>query len=163
MEILRNLSNRELQAYAALCLHRFCGAKHIEHPYVDELLEHLLAMLITKKLGDWERKLAGLELSGAGDPIPTELETLISDYIRKDFHFLIECVVDVGVGDIYHKPSERPLNNLFRCLEVLDVNGVERPDVPEILKNKMRKEDAAPYTGETYSQEEYEQVKSLFH
>ena len=162
MDILRNLSNRELQAYGCLCMHRFCSEKHIEHPYIDELLEHLLIMLISSDLVPWERKLAGLELSGAGDPIPTELETLIPNDIFNDFDLLVESVVEIGIGDMYAAPSERPLNDLFRCLEILDANGVERPDVPEIIKDKMRTEDLAPYLGETYSQEEYEQVKSLF-
>lgn len=163
MEIVRKLSNRELQACGALCLHRFCSAKHISHPNIDELVEHLLTMLVSTDLVGWERKGAGLELSGRGDPVPAELETLVPDDIFGDFHRLVEFVVEVGIVDMYAKSTEKPLNHLLRCLEILDANGIERPDVPEILKNKMRTEDVAPYKGETYSQDEYEQVKSLIH
>jgi hypothetical protein len=120
-------------------------------------------MLITKPLNVWERKLAGLALSGGGDPIPPELEAVVPDDVRKDFHLLVEFVVEVGIGDIYGKPTNGPLNDLFRCLEILDANGVERPDVPRIFKERTREEDVAPYTGETYSQEEYEQLRSMFH
>lgn len=163
MEILRKLSNRELQAYGALCLHRFCRVKHISHLYIDELLEHLVTMLISSDLVAWDRKLAGLELSGAGDPIPAELKALVPDDIFSEFHLLVEFVVEIGISDMFAKSSEKPLNHLFRCLDILDANGVERPDVPEIFKNKMRPDDVAPYKGETYSQEGFKQVKSLFH
>lgn len=163
MQILKRLSNRELLAYAALCLHQFCRAKQIEHPCIDELIEHLLTMLISDTLDGWERKLAGLDLSGDGDPIPAELEALIPGDILDDFCRLVDYVVEVGVGDMYAASSEGPLNDLLRCLEILDANGVERPDVPQIFKDKMPAEDVAPYLGAKYSQEEYEQVKSLFH
>ena len=163
MEILRMLSTRELQAYGALCLHQFCREKHIKHPYIDELSEHLLTMLISSNLVAWEHKGAGLELSGRGDSIPAELETLVAGDILMDFHRLVEFVVEVGLIDMYAKSTKRPLNHLLRCLEIIDANGIERPDVPELFKDRMREEDAAPYIGEAYSQEEYEQVKSLFH
>ncbi len=163
MEILRKLSNRELQAYGALCLQRFCSEKHIKHPYINELLEHLLTMLTSSDLVAWDRKLADLELSGAGDPLPAEIEILIiADDTRNDFHLLVEFTVEIGIGDMFAKPSERPLKHLFRCLKILDANGIAPPDVPELFRNKMRIDGVAPYRGEAYSQKDYEQVKSLF-
>lgn len=162
MEILRNLSNRELQAYGALCLYRFCSEKHIKHPHIDELLEHLLKMLISSDLAAWERHGAGLELSARGDPIPADVEKLVAADILSDFHRLVEFVVEVGIIDMYAKSTDRPLNHLLRCLEILDATGVQRPDVPEMFRVKMRT-DVAPYKGGAYSQEDYEKVRSLLH
>ena len=162
MEILRNMSNRELAAYGALCLQAFCRAKQISHPYIDELLEQLLKKLISTNLVEWDRELAVLELSGAGDPIPEAVEVIAGNNLR-DFHFFVEYAVEIAIGDMFAKPSDRPLNDLFRCLEILDANGIARPDVPGVFRNKVREEDTAPHTGEPCSQEEYEQVKSLIH
>src|SRR5215203_1380327 len=146
MDVLQKLSNRELQAYGALCLHRFCREKQINHPYIDELLEHLLAMLVTRSLATWERQLADLELSGRGDPIPTEVAAIVPNGLRKDFHLLVEFVVEVAVGDIYGRPTRGPLNDLFRCLEILDRNGVERPAVPTVFLQRTRENQNTPYT-----------------
>lgn len=162
MEILRRLAHQELQAYGALCLHRFCKEKHIEHPSIDELLEHLLTMLISPTFYDWERTLAGLDLSGGGDPIPTELESLIPAEILGDFCRLVAFVVAIGTDDLYAKLSDEPLNDLYRCLEILDANLVARPGVPDIIKNKISDENVAPFMAKVYTPEELEQVKSSF-
>lgn len=162
MEILRKLATEELQAYGALCLHRFCKAKNIEHPSIDELLNHLLTMLISPTLYEWERKLAGLDLSGGGDPIPAELESRIPADILDDFCRLVAFVVAVGTDDLYTQPSDEPLNDVYRCLEILDANQVERPNVPDIIKDRPRAEEGNRLAVKLYSREELDQVKSHF-
>lgn len=162
MDVLRGLSTREKQAYGALCMHRFCKAKGIEHPCIDELIEHLLSILISSPLDGWERKGAALELSGRGDPIPDALEKQLADDVRKDFARLVYFVVEIGFGDMYGAPTMKPLNDLLRCLEILDAHGVERPDINELFNDRMPRGEDAPVWGETFSEERYEQVKTLF-
>ena len=163
MDFLRDLSLRENQAYGAFCLHQFCKTKGIEHTCIDELIEHLLLILITSPLDEWERKGATLELNGRGKPIPDSLKTQLADDICEDFARLVCFVVEIGLGDMYGALTMGPLNDLLRCLSILDANGVDRPDVDDLFKDRMpREEDAGPYAGETISQERYEQVRALF-
>lgn len=70
-DALEQLSTRELQAYGALCL--FCRAKHISHPALDHLLDHLLSLLVTENLSQWETTGAQLELSNRGFDLPEEI------------------------------------------------------------------------------------------
>lgn len=163
MDILIDLSTREKQVYGALCLHRFCKAKNIEHECVDELIAHLLLVLVNKKLAGWEDKGADLELCGRGEPLPKALEAQLSEDIREDFARLVDYVVKIGIDDMYGASTMKPLNNVLRCLEILDAHGVERPDINELFKDRTpREEDVEPYWGETFSQGDYERVKSLF-
>ena len=163
MEIYRKVATEELQAYGALCLHRFCKAKNIDHPSIDELLDHLLKMLVSPTLDEWERTLAGLDLSGGGDPIPAELEARIPAGILDDFCRLVAFVVAIGTDDLYAQPSDEPLNDLYRCLEILDANQVDRPEFPAIIRDRPRTEEGNRVAVRLYSQEELEQVKSCFH
>lgn len=164
MDVLRDLSLRELQAYGALCLHQFCKAKGIKHACIDELIEHLLLIFITNPLDEWEGKGAMLELNGRGEPIPETLKAQLADDLPEDFARLVDFVVEIGFGDMYGGLTMGPLNDLLRCLSILDANGVERPDVNDLFNDRMprEEEDAGPYEGETISQERYEQVRALF-
>src|SRR4051794_25159072 len=130
-DVLEDLSTREMQAYGALCLHRFCKAKRIEHPYVDELIQHLLSILVIDLLDGWERDGGDLNLSGRGDPIPDVLADQLAEDVREDFARLVYFVVEIGLADMYVKSTKRPLYNLYRCLAILDANRVDRPNVEE--------------------------------
>ncbi len=162
LDVLSDLSTREMQAYGALCLHRFCKANCINHPYIDELIEHLLSILIIDLLDGWERNGAVLKLSGRGDPIPESLKMQLAEEVREDFARLVYFVVEIGFADVYGNPSNRPLHNLMRCLAILDAHGVERPSVDEPFKNRVPREADAPDWGEIYSHERFEQVRALF-
>ena len=163
LEVFTDLSTREMQAYGALCLLRFCKAKGIEHPYVDELIEHLLSILIIDQLDGWEDNGAGLTLSGRGDPLPEALATQLADDVREDFSRLVYFVVEIGFADMYSRTSKRPLHYLSRCLAILDANGVERPLVDDLFKDRTPRGETAPDWGEIISGERYEQVRALFH
>ena len=162
MDFFRDLSTREKQAYGAWCLHRFCKAKRIAHRCIDELIEHLLSILIHSPLDGWERKEAGLELCGRGEPLPKALETQLPDDVRADFARLVDFVVDIGVGDMYSASTMQPLNDLLRILAILDDHGVERPDRAVFFKDRTPRGTDTPDWGETYSPERYEQVRALF-
>lgn len=158
-----DLSTREKQVYGALCLRRFCLAKGVKHPYIDELIEHLLSILITRELDMWESHGSVLELSGRGDPIPKAIETLLVDDVREDFTRMVDYVVEIAMSDMYSESSMEPLNYLLRCQAILDANGIGRPEVGELFDDRVTREDDTPIWGELYTQEEYERVRSLFY
>jgi hypothetical protein len=162
LEVLTDLSTREMQALGALCLHRFCKAKGIEHSYIEDLNQHLLSLLVASSLNDWERKGAALELSGRGDPIPDALATQLADDVRKDFARLVYFAVEIGFVDMYGDTTRRPLHNLLRCLAILDAHGIEHPQVPELFKDRTPTGRTAPDWGELLSPEQYEQVRTVF-
>lgn len=162
LDVLKDLSTREMQAYGALCLHRFCAAKRIKHPYIDELIQHLLSILVLDKLDGWERHGAALKLSGRGEPVPPELTAQLAENAREDFARLVDFVVEIGITDMYAKSSREPLDNLYRCLAILDENQIERPAVNELFKDRTPRGETEPAWGEVYSHERYEQVKSFF-
>lgn len=162
LDALVDLSTREMQAYGALCLQRFCEAKRIKHPYVNELTQHLLSILVVDKLDGWERHGAGLHLSGRGDPVPLALTTQLADDVCEDFARLVYFTVEIGVIDMYTQSSRRPLHNLYRCLAILDANQIERPAVDEFFKDRNPRGETDPDWGELYSRERYEQLTSSF-
>lgn len=162
LDDLADLSTREMQAFGALCLHRFCKAKGIKHPYIDELIEHLLTILILNPLDSWEREGAVLELSGRGDPLPDALETQLGEDVRPDFARLVEFVVEIGFVDLGAATSKRPLHFLWRSLAILEDNRIERPQVSELFKDRTPRGKTTPAWGETFSLERYKQVRALF-
>jgi hypothetical protein len=162
MEFFRDLSTREKQAYGAWCLYRFCKAKRIEHRSIDELIDHLLSILIESPLDEWERKEGRLELCGRGMPLPKALEAQLPADVRTDFARLVDFVVDIGVGDMYAASSMQPLADLIRILGILDDHGVERPDRAVFFKDRTPRGTDTPDWGDRYSRERYEQVRALF-
>ncbi len=162
LDILSDLSTRELQAYGAFCFQRFCEAKRIKHPYIEELIQHLLSLLVSEALDVWERRGAALELSGRGDPVPPDLMTQLAEEVREDFTCFVEFVVEIGIIDMYTKSTKRPLDYLYRCLAILDANQIERPPLDTVFPDRSRRGEKDPDWGEVYSRERYEQVKSLF-
>jgi hypothetical protein len=162
MDDLKDLSTRELQALGALCLYRFCKAKGIAHPSVDQLIEHLVSILVADSLADWERRGAILDLNGRGDPIPVALDSQLKGDLRNVFLRLIGQVVNIGFSDVYGAVTRKPLKHLVNAIRILSENGVQRPVVAEIFKDRTLRGKDAPEWGEPYSQERYEQVKSLF-
>ncbi len=127
---LGRLSTREKQAYAGLCLARYCHASHIQHSAVDQLVDHLLSVLVSEDLPEWERHGAGLALSGRGDSVPDELAQVLDEETRPAFEELVEYAVEVGIGDMYGADTESPLSDLMRCVWVLHHAAVSLPDIP---------------------------------
>jgi hypothetical protein len=163
MSIWKDLTTREMQAYGALCLHRFCKAKAIHHVYIDDLIEHLLSMLTLELLYEWERRGASLALNGRGwDPLPASVADQLPEELRKGFKRFVEDVVDIGFCDMYGAASTKSLKYVVRALTFLDEHGVERPDVAELFKDRAPRGDVGPALGPVFSQERYEQVRASF-
>ena len=131
------LSTRELQVYAALCLTRFCAARAISHPNIDELVAHLASILTAVDLPAWEQRGAGLALSGRGDPLPAQLEARIPAPIREPFRRLVHSAVEVGLANMYSASTETPW---VRCDDVVRqvleaTSGL--PEIPRMFGHKV--------------------------
>ncbi|MEI7867965.1 MAG: hypothetical protein WCI11_08730 [Candidatus Methylumidiphilus sp.] len=161
MEILENLSTREKQAYGAMCLYKYCKIKGIAHQSINELLNHLVSILISEDLATWERKGAVLDLSGRGDPIPNSLTTYLSNDMIESFTRLVDYVVEIGFVDMYGRSSTDPLMYLQLALDVLYENKIQPPDIQELFPYRKPRDSGSEAWGETVSKTEYERIQAL--
>lgn len=131
-KISNKLNNRQLQAFAAVCLWTFCEKLHIKHEAIDKLIIYLLNIFVEKSLHEWERKGVDLEVSGRGNPLPAEISNLISVDLIDDFMTLVECVVQVGLTDMYAADTDDPKKFLEKSLEILQKNLVSIPSIDKL-------------------------------
>lgn len=130
--VFTNFNVRQLQAYAALCLKAFGRSKKIEHPEIDKLVEHLLAVLVSENLPDWEQAGACMAITGRGDPLPQDVSNEVPRNCLTDFVHLLEHCVEVGLADMYAADSERPLEHLRACLTILFDSEIQ-PPISEVV------------------------------
>jgi hypothetical protein len=119
-----NLTSRELQVLAALCLSKFCKHFGIDHEALSSLISHECSILIAKDLSSWDAAGANLYLPGRGDPVPADILHLVPDLIKKDFTELVECSVEVGIIDLYGADTKMPRDFLLRCTHILNRNNI---------------------------------------
>ncbi len=122
-----NFNVRQMQAHAAVCLWAFCSHFTIKHDAITKLFEHLMSMLTTNSLPDWEQIGAGLDITGRGDPLPSDIEKIIPSEHLAAFNSLVECCVEVGIVDMYGASTEQPSNFLSKCIDILDQSGAGSP------------------------------------
>jgi hypothetical protein len=128
----RSISTRGLQAYGAACLVKFCAAKDISSPHVDELIGHLLSLLVGVDLPAWEAAGARLMLAGRGDPLPEQLSTRLPQDRIRSFQELVECVVEIGLVDMYGDDSGGPAEFVGRVIAILEAGGIRAPSIVEL-------------------------------
>jgi hypothetical protein len=129
----RKHSTRKLQALAALCLAQYCAARKIQHPALEQLIEHLVKLLIAVSLPAWEQEGTRVDLTGRGDPLPSSLAAILPTPITQEFCFLVDNAVEVGLVDMYAKNSDEPRCFLNRCVRALEKSGVELPVVDDLF------------------------------
>lgn len=150
-----HLSTRELQAYGAACLARFCADKGIDSPHVCDLVGHLVDVLTTDNLPAWESAGARLALAGRGDPLPSELREAIGDEISDEFERLVSLVVEIGLVDMYGASTDEPLEMLTRALDLLQRCGVRAPPTSEVFAGGSMKNVRGWGPAVTHSQSEH--------
>ncbi|ASP34868.1 hypothetical protein CHH27_17830 [Labrenzia sp. VG12] len=123
------LDRRRKQAYAALCLHAFCKERDINDPAAQQLITHLLRVLTSANLPEWESAGAVLEVTGRGDPLPTALVERHSDNDLTDFQHLADLCVEVGLVDMYGDCTDQPDQCLSACLSFLETRAIPAPTV----------------------------------
>ena len=124
---LAQRSTRELQAYGAACLAAFALAKGIRHAGIRELVEHLLGALQAEDLGRWDSQGAALPLSGRGDELPKEIASI------PDVAQLVDCVVEIGLIDLYAGDTGAPASFAGEAIDILRRNGIQAPSAEEIF------------------------------
>jgi len=125
-------NTRQKQVYAAICLWVFCVQLKIRHDSITKLFSHLVHMLTTNSLPGWEQDGLELDIIGRGEPLPSDVESVVPQDHLEVFNSLVESCVEVGVIDMYGESTEQPGNFLEKCVNVLKLTGVKLPN-PEIL------------------------------
>jgi len=161
-ETLSLLSTRKKQACAALCLAQFCAANRIVHVFIAQLIQHLLSILVTDNLPEWESQGARLELTGRGDPIPQSVEEDVPEHLRTTFRCLIDSVVEVGVVDMHGVSSEEPCRFLCQCVDILAECGVELSLLEGIMALQHDQRQGTDGWGSPVSDVEYEEVMEVY-
>jgi hypothetical protein len=136
------MTNREKQAFAALCLAKFCNKNNIYHESIKKLIEYLLSILIIESLPEWEKGLNKLEVNGLGDPLPKDLEITLNSKLEL-FMNLIENVVEISMVDMYGKDTKKPLNFLKNCIEIIKNENIDLSDlfnIFSIIKKHVKSE-----------------------
>lgn len=153
---MRNMSTRELQAYGAACLAKYCAAKGVQSPPVEELIEHLLLLMTSSSLPAWEAAGCALEMTGRGDPLPASLEQLLPSGNLEELDDLVESVVEIGLVDMYGPETDKPLKYALRAQGILESAGVQPPRFEELLPPA---EGRGRGWGKPLSDEQYQHVR----
>ena len=129
LRMLENASTSNRQVFGAACLYQYCAAKGIQHcASVVELIGHLKSISASENLPAWEAAGAALQLSGRGDALPAEIESLLSEKDAVEFGMLVECVVEIGIVDMYGASTELPLQFARRTIEILERAEIQVPE-----------------------------------
>ncbi len=123
----RDLNTRQMQAYVGLCLFRFCIAQSVQDERLEALIDHLLSILVAEDLAHWEQKGTQLPLPGRGDPVPPSIVEQVPSEHAGRFVDLLNSSVEVGIVDMYAKPTDEPAWFTSRCVELLKEADVELP------------------------------------
>jgi len=134
--MLVNLNNtRWAQAYAALCLRKYCLSFDINHAEIDALILHLIDILITPDLSTWETIGSTLIVAGRGDFLPKDVSKAVPFERLNEFNEFLECVVEVGLVDMYGAVTSLPFEYLQKCLKILENEGIQIPPIYKLEKN----------------------------
>jgi hypothetical protein len=158
---LELLTTRELQAYGVLCLRRFCRSKHIRHPSIDELIEHLLEFCVSTNFSEWEQAGAKIVLSNRGFDLPEELDWKIKEGMHQDVCDLLTRATDIGFTDVYGASTRKPLGHLRSCLAILARHGVARPAIEEIVPGPRATGIELPAFGEPWSRARLKEARAV--
>jgi hypothetical protein len=150
---MEDLSTRELQAYGAACLAKYCAAKGIHSQHVEWLVDHLLLVLVATRRSAWETAGTMFELAGRGEPLPPDLEERIPASERTRFERLVGSVVEIGLVDMNGAEADRPLKLTREARELLEAANVEPPSVEDLFPG--RQQTAERGWGEPVAVEQY--------
>jgi hypothetical protein len=135
---MEDLSTRELQAYGAACLARYCAAKGIHSQHVEWLVDHLLLVLVATRRSAWETAGTMFELAGRGQPLPPDLEERIPASERARFERLVGSVVEIGLVDTDGAETDQPLKLTREAQELLQAANVEPPAVEDLFPGRQQ-------------------------
>ena len=129
---MKPLSNRQMQAWAALCVQRYCATRGIRHPDIDALIQHLASILVAADLPEWAAELGRLRISGLGDPIPSDVLAAVPRRHQESFHKIVEFAVEVGMSDMFGASTGEPLRSMNGCRDILSTEFIKAPDLETV-------------------------------
>ena len=94
-------TNRQQQAYGAVCLAVFCRHSGVFDSAFSVLVDHLFSVLSAENLPTWEQAGACLELVGRGDPLPEAVVDRIDPASADQVAEAVEWAVETGLVDMY--------------------------------------------------------------
>ena len=153
---MEDLSVRELQAYGAACLARYCAAKGIHSKHVEWLVDHLLLVLVATRRSAWETAGTMFELTGEG-PLPPDLEEMIPAAERTRFEQLVKGVVEIALVDVDGAETSQSLKLTRETRELLKAANVEPPSVEDLFP--VRQQTAERGWGEPVTAEQYRHAR----
>jgi hypothetical protein len=160
---LAELPIRKKQALAALCLAQFCAVHRIEHPSVTQLIEHLLSILVTTSLPEWDRRGSTLELAGRGDPLPEPVKTILPKQVSEPtFRSLIDHVVEVGLVNLYGALTDEPFQMLQKCIEIIGHAGVSCPVLDDRFYEQVKADPSWSGWGDPLRVDEYQSIMDVY-
>jgi len=134
----RNLSTRQLQLYAALCLRYYCLQLKISHEAIDELFDHLVSIATTKHLNNWEQQGTKIQLAGRGEPTPKSVIEAVPAELLVSFTDLVDNCVEVGLVDMYGDCTDERRRFANRCVAILINAKVTVPPIDELYDQGQR-------------------------
>jgi|GEM_PF-1318807 len=127
-----NIGNREKQVIGALALYKFCKTYLIYDESVNQLLNHLIDILISENLDEWNNNGLQIEIIGRGEPLPNKIDSKINFDLKEDFYRLVDIVIEIGIVDLYGSDTMYPNLFLKQVFDILIKNKIEFP-IPDIL------------------------------
>ncbi len=89
------LSIRAASWIGAQCLRKFCREHLVSDPRIFEFCDSIEEVATTEDLPAWERRGAKLEVSGLGDPLPSDLEAITG------LQALVQSVHEIAASQMY--------------------------------------------------------------
>lgn len=126
----RELSLRGRVAVALLCFERYCRAKGLRHPMIDEFLDRMWEVPCIESLPDWESRPCALVHAGLGDSFASEFADLFErdKRLEREFRELLESTVEIIYCSAYGKgDDEGSLRFLDEALGICAKAGVTPP------------------------------------
>jgi hypothetical protein len=129
------LSTRAKQAYGAACMVKFCAARGIVSPHVDELVARLLSVLCSTDLPEWGTNLYGLAIAGQHDgALPKDFVAAVDASDLEAFRSLADSVVEIGGSDMYGADTAFPFNYMMEAKSILLALDITPPSIDELCR-----------------------------
>ena len=86
----------------AECLRAFAFKNGLSDSRLDLFVTKIADIVSVSNIPEWDNELNQLEISGFGDPLPSELQSV------KDLDVIVECVREISLSQKYgaHRPDE---------------------------------------------------------
>ena len=113
---ISKLSIRAASWIGAQCLRKYCATVELEDERINQLCEYIEALATESDVPAWDERGDNLEITGLGDPMPTELKSY------RDLEKLITCVREISASQIYGAwAPEYTAKYLRTAMQIADV------------------------------------------